>query len=111
MRERRKHPRIALRAEDLPIMFVQDDRRRRIPLTAVNLSLAGVGFLCTQRFDLDEELETMILLPNSSPVCCPGVIRFKREVWGLHGYGMELTIDEQGQELLGRYLSNITHGV
>jgi hypothetical protein len=111
MHKRRKHPRVELKKENLPLLFVQDGKRRRIPLTATNLSRGGVGFLCTQQFDIDEELQAMIILPDATPISCSGTIRFKQEVWGLHSYGMELNTDLGSQNIIGQYLLTISHNV
>jgi len=108
MQKRRKHRRVELRKENLPLLFVQDGKRQRIPLTAVNLSPGGVGFLCTHQFDAGDELLTIIILPDSTPINCSGTIRFKQEVWGLHSYGMELKTDTGSQEIIGQYLATIS---
>jgi hypothetical protein len=110
MGQRRKHPRISLGIENRPLLFISDENRRRIPLTALNLSLGGIGFLCTHQFDVEEEYDVTLFFPETGSVHGRGTIKFIQELWGIHGYGMKLDMDDRNHDVMERYIDMISHG-
>ena len=107
MREKRKNIRLPNSLDEPIEAYIRNENMQTSLVKVVDISLNGIGFLADMSLEVDDYLDTAIILSSENFLTlCRGTVKFRNRISRSMGYGMELSLHSKDKKIIDRYITS-----